>query len=90
MNRTMLYVYVWAILVVFTIVEVLTLLVPLSHTIIVLGVIVLASIKAVAVASIYQHLKDEPNALRIFPLTLLFLIVVFILLAQIFALQHTM
>jgi hypothetical protein len=88
MNRTKLYVSVWAILVSFTLIEVLTLLAPLAHTIIVVGVISLASVKAALVASVYQHLKDEPNSIRTFPLTLLILLVVFILLALIIALPH--
>lgn len=86
----MIYIYIWVILVVFTIVEVLALLLPLTRTVIVLGVITLASIKAVSIASFYQHLKYEPNSLRIFPLVFLFLIVLFILLAQLIALPHAL
>ena len=90
MDRTMLYVYVLGILVAFTIIEVLTLLAPLTHTVIIAAVITVASVKAIAVVSIYQHLKDEPNSVKMFPLTLLILLIVFLLLALLIAMPNMM
>ena len=84
-RATTLYVAVWGILVAFTIIEVITLLAPLTRTLIIAGVISLASVKAVAVVSVYQHLKDEPNSVRRFPLTLLILLIAFLLLALMIA-----
>ncbi|OHE55429.1 MAG: hypothetical protein A3K61_07685 [Thaumarchaeota archaeon RBG_16_49_8] len=90
MDRTKLYVYVWGILVAFTIIEVLTLLAPLTHTVIIAAVITVASVKAIAVVSIYQHLKDEPTSVKMFPLTLLILLIVFLLLALLIAMPNMM
>lgn len=80
MNKTRLYLYVWAVLVAFTLIEVGALFTPLTRTLVVLSIAALASIKAVLVASFYQHLKYEDNSLRIFPLTFLALTIIFILL----------
>jgi cytochrome c oxidase subunit 4 len=88
MNRSWLYIIIWVVLSALTVVEVLTLLAPLDHTAVTLAILTSASFKALLVASFYQHLKYEPNSLRIFPLFVLILIVLFVLLAQLVAHSH--
>jgi cytochrome c oxidase subunit IV len=88
MKRSLLYIYIWGVLAALTVAEVLTLLAPLTHTVIALTILASASFKAILIAAFYQHLKYEQNSLKIIPLSILIFIVLFVLLAQLIAHPH--
>ncbi len=63
-----LYVAVWALLVAATIMEVVTRFLPAAVSLLVVGIIVIATIKAVLIASYFQHLRYETKILALLPI----------------------
>ncbi len=63
-----LYVAVWALLVAATIMEVVTRFLPAAVSVLVVGIIVIATIKAVLIASYFQHLRYETKILALLPI----------------------
>ncbi len=63
-----LYVAVWALLVAATIMEVVTRFLPATVSLLVVGIIVIATIKAVLIASYFQHLRYETKILALLPI----------------------
>jgi len=71
-NIIKMYTLIWVLLVVFTIVEVMMIAMAFPPVFILLGVIGLASLKAVFIALYYQHLKYDDIAISWFYLMALF------------------
>ncbi len=68
MTSFKLYVAVWALLVAATIMEVVTRFLPAAVSLLVVGIIVIATIKAVLIASYFQHLRYETKILALLPI----------------------
>jgi cytochrome c oxidase subunit IV len=68
MASTKLYVGIWAILVVATILEVATRILPGTNSTLITIIILIASAKAIIIALYYQHLRYEGIRLAVLPL----------------------
>ena len=68
MEEETIYVSIWAILILFTVLEVASLILGFSYLLIALLIVVLAGGKALLIASFYQHLKYETSYLVAIPL----------------------
>lgn len=79
MSRLALYIAVWFVMVVATLVEVAAVNFPAALVVVVLSVIILAAFKAVLIALYYQHLRYESLALGAIPLTALFMLIVLLM-----------
>ncbi len=64
-----LYIAVWAVLVAATILEVVTRFLPAAVSLLVLGIVIIASVKALLIASFFQHLRYETKFLAILPIS---------------------
>lgn len=63
-----LYITIWALLVGATILEVVTRFLPAAASLLISGIIVIATVKAVLIASYYQHLRYETKILAMLPI----------------------
>ena len=79
MAETRLYVEVWAVLVAGTLLEVFTRSIQAAAFIVVLGIISISIVKALVIASFYQHLRYENKALLILPVAALIALATLIL-----------
>ncbi|HID05445.1 MAG TPA: hypothetical protein EYH45_03690 [Candidatus Caldiarchaeum subterraneum] len=64
--RVLVYVAVWVALVVFTVIELMLVGMPMTPITIALGILGLASLKALLIALFYQHLIGEAAWVKIF------------------------
>jgi cytochrome c oxidase subunit 4 len=65
------YIAIWALLVAATFTEVVTRFLPSAMSILISGIIVISTAKAVSIALYYQHLRHEPKALALLPVAAL-------------------
>lgn len=73
------YLFVWVVLIILTITEVIMITSPMNLSLILSIIVSLAAIKAILIALYYQHLKYEAFSLSIFYLSSLFFIVIIML-----------
>lgn len=62
------YIAVWAVLVAATILEVVTRFLSATISLLVLGIVIIATVKALLIASYFQHLRYETKMLAILPI----------------------
>jgi cytochrome c oxidase subunit 4 len=68
------YIFVYIILIIITILEVFLATGIFSYLIMATGILILAGIKATLIALFYQHLKYEPESIKFIPLVALILL----------------
>ena len=78
MAREAVYVGVWIILVIATVLELAMLYMQAPLTLLLAGIAVLASLKAILIALYYQHLRYEPAALSAIPISGLALLIILV------------